>query len=86
MFGQFLELLDRALTGVAVAQRLLAFWGPVAAVPPLLAPLLAVASVLVLALMSGIAVSALATTIVALLVLYLLLTQVFGVSIEMAVP
>jgi hypothetical protein len=86
MFAQLVELLDTALTGVAVARRFVAFWGPVQEVPSLLAPVLAIASVLALALMSGVAVGALATAIVALLVLYLLLTEVFGVSIDVAVP
>jgi hypothetical protein len=86
MFAQLVELLDTALTGMAVARRFLAFWGPVKEVPALVAPFLAIASVLALALMSGVAVGALATAIVALLVLYLLLTEVFGVSIDVAVP
>ena len=86
MFSQLVELLDTALTGVDVARRFLAFWGPVKEVPALVGPFLAIASVLALALMSGVAVGALATAIVALLVLYLLLTEVFGVSIDVAVP
>ena len=82
MFTQLLELLDSALAGVTAARRLAAFWGPVTAVPPLLGPLLAVASVLSLALLTGIAVGTLATVVVVLLALYLVLTEVFGVSVS----
>ena len=82
MFAQFLEILDRAVAGVTAARRLAAFWGPVTTVPPLLGPLLAVAAVLSLALLTGIAVGALTTLIVVLLALYLVLTEVFGVSVS----
>jgi hypothetical protein len=82
MLPQLLQLMDRALSGIATAQRILSFWGPVVDVPALLGPLLAVASVLMLALLTGVAVGALATLIVVLMALYLLLTEIFGVSID----
>ncbi|MFQ5664986.1 MAG: hypothetical protein ACE5I7_01000 [Candidatus Binatia bacterium] len=82
MLPQLLQLLDRAVAGVGVARRVLAFWGPVMDMPALLGSLFAVASVLTLALLSGVAVAALATLLVALMVLYLLLTQVFGVTVD----
>jgi hypothetical protein len=62
----------------------MAFWGPVTPAPAVVAPLLAVASVLMLALVTGIAVGSLATLIIALLALYLILTEVFGLSIDIA--
>ena len=76
------QLVDQALHGVVAARRLLAFWGPVADVPALLDPLLAIASVLMLALLTGVAIGALSKLIVALVVLYLILREVFGVSID----
>lgn len=83
MFAQFLELLDSALAGVSAARRVAMFWGPLTTTtPPWVAPLLAVSAVLSLAVLTGIAVGALATLIVALLVLYLLLTEAFGVSVS----
>lgn len=82
MMSDVWQILDHALTGVAAARRLLAFWGPVAEVPALLAPLSAIASVLMLALLTGVAIGALSTLIVALVMLYLLLREVFGVSID----
>lgn len=82
MFAQFLELLDSALAGVSAARRVAMFWGPVTTTTPWIAPLLAVSAVLSLAVLTGIAVGALATLIVALLVLYLLLTEAFGVSVS----
>jgi hypothetical protein len=82
MLTQVLELLDSALAGVASARRVAAFWGPVTTVQPLVGPFLAVAAVVSLAVLTGIAVGTLATLIVVLLALYLLLTEVFGVSVE----
>lgn len=82
MFSQLQLLIDRTLSGVAVAQRLLAFWGPVTDVSGLVGPLLAIASILMLALLTGIAVTSLGTLILALIILYLLLTEVFGVTID----
>jgi hypothetical protein len=82
MFSQLLQLIDHTLAGVATAQRLIAFWGPVTDVSSLVTPLLAIASVLMLALLTGIAVGALGTLILALMILYLLLTEVFGVSFD----
>ncbi len=84
MFAQFLEILDGALAGLTTARRVAAFWGPVTTLPPLLGPLLAVASVLSLALLTGVAVGALTTLVVVLLALYLVLTEVFGVSVSVA--
>lgn len=86
MFPQVLELVQSAFAGVSTVQRWFAFWGPVAVSgPALLGPFLALSSILTLALLTGVAAGALATLIVALLALYLLLTEVFGVSIDAAV-
>ena len=78
------DILDQARRYFSEAQRVAAFWGPVAGAPALLAPFVAVASVFALAVLTGIAVGALASLIVALLALHALLTEVFGVRIELA--
>jgi hypothetical protein len=84
MVPQLLQLLEQAFVGVGAVRRLIAFWGPVTDAPTaLLGPLLAVGSVLMLALLSGVAIGTLATLIVTLTALYLLLTDVFGVSIDL---
>ena len=83
MFSQLQQLIDRTLSGVATAQRIIAFWGPVTDASSLVAPLLAVASVLMLALLTGVAITSLGTLIMALMILYLLLTEVFGITIDL---
>ena len=82
MFTQLQQFIDTTLSGIATAQRFMAFWGPVTDVSGLMAPLLAIASVLMLALLTGIAVGSLGTLILTLMILYLLLTEVFGVSFD----
>lgn len=77
-----LTLLERARYGWSGAQQFVAIWSPVIRTPDLIAPFLAIASVLSVALLSGIAVAALSTLIVALAALHILLTQVLGLSIE----
>jgi len=87
MFPQLLQLVEQALAGANIVRQLLAFWGPVSDAPAaLMGPLLAVGSVLMLALLTGISVGALATLIVALTALYLLLTEIFGISIDFSLP
>jgi len=51
--------------------------------PGLLAPAIAVGGLIAVILLSGLAVTALGSLLLALLALYLLLAQVFGVSIEL---
>jgi len=82
MFSQLQQLIDGTLSSIATARRVLAFWGPVTDASSLVAPLLAIASVLMLALLTGIAIASLGTLIVALMILYLLLTEVFGITID----
>lgn len=84
MFSQFLQLVERTVAVVSAAQRWVTFWGPVTEAPMLLAPFLAVGSVLSLALLAGVAAGSLAILIVALMALYVLLTEIFGISIEFA--
>ena len=86
MLPRVLQLLDHALSGAALARQWMAFWGPIIDVRSLAAALLAVASVLVLALLSGVAVSSLFSLVMTLAALYMLLTEVFGVTVELAPP
>jgi len=75
-------LLERARYGWSGAQQFFAIWSPVAPMPNLIAPFLAIASVLSVALLSGVAIAALSTLLIALAALHILLTQVLGLSIE----
>ncbi len=52
----------------------------------LLTPLVTIAGIIGMLVLSGVAVGALATTLVALLALYFLLTQVFGYELSLAMP
>ena len=83
MITQLLQLAENLLAGAAIVQRVAAFWGPVVPAPALLGPFLAVGSILALALLSGLAVGSVATLIIALVALYLIITEVFGVAIEL---
>ena len=82
MFSQLVQLVERTVSVATTVQRWAAFWGPVTETPALLAPLLALGSVLTLALLTGVAAGSLAVLIIALMALYVLLTDVFGISIE----
>ena len=86
MLAQVIQLVQNLLVGAAAVQQLAAFWGPVVPARTLLGPLLAIGSVIVLALLSGLAITSVATLLVALVALYLLLTEVFGIDIEVAAP
>ena len=83
MLTQVLQLVEDLLMGAAAVQRIAAFWGPVIPAPTLVGPLLAIGSVVALALLSGLAVGSVATLLVALIALYLLITEVFGITIEL---
>ncbi len=85
MFSQLLQLVERTVSAATAAQRWVAFWGPVTDASILLAPFVAIASVLALALLTGLAAGSLATLIIALMALYILLRDVFGVTIELEI-
>ena len=86
MLPQLLQLIEHAFAGAATARRLLAFWGPVVDARTLMAPLLAIASVLTLAVLTGVAIGTLSTLVFTLAALYLLLTEVFGVTVDLNLP
>jgi hypothetical protein len=77
------DLVGRAVASIDAVRRFVAFWGPVAPYPVVIGPFLALASIVSLAVLMGIAVGALATLLVVLVALYLLLTEVFGFSLEL---
>jgi hypothetical protein len=52
----------------------------------ILTPLITIAGVIGMLVLSGVAISAFATTLFALFVLYLLLTEVFGYELSFAIP
>jgi len=85
MVTQLLQLVEELLAGAAIVRRVAAFWGPIVPAPALLGPFLAVGSILALALLSGIAVGSVTTLIITLIALYLIITEVFGVAIEIDV-
>lgn len=83
---RLLRLLGASRDAWLTARRLWAFWGPLGEASTWITPLVAVGSVLSLALLTGVAVAALATLLVALMLLYYLLSEVFGVSVELNLP
>lgn len=85
-FDRLIELTLGAVQGVSTAQKVLAFWGPIGSTSTLFAPIAAIASVLVLALLTGIAVGSLATLLVTSLVLLYVLSEIFGLSVELSLP
>jgi hypothetical protein len=83
MIPSLFEMLGGAVQTLSAVRRWVAFWGPVGDAPALIGPFLAIGSVLTLAILTGIAITSLATFLVTLLVLYLVLTEVFDISIEL---
>jgi len=82
--NQVREVFD-AFRGEAGRQGVLALFRPVAPFnrPDFLAPAVTIAALLSVLLLSGVAVAALGAFVTALIALYLLLVQVFGVTIEL---
>ena len=89
--GNWMQDLGEQLWSVAEAfgtevrqQGLLAFLRPVAPFnrPGFLVPLVTVGALVTFLLLSGVAVTALGALLMALFALYLLVVQVFGVSVE----
>lgn len=70
----------------AELRRVVGFSAPFAALPPWMAPAIALGALLALVVVSGIALAALGVLLTALLVAHLLLQQVFGVTVELAPP
>jgi len=81
----WLEEIGRQLWGVAESCGLLALLRPIAPFnrPGFLAPLITIGALITFLMLSGVAVTALGALLTALLAVYILLVQVFGVSIEL---
>ena len=88
----WLEEIGRQLWGVAESfgiearqQGLLALLRPIAPFnrPGFLAPVITIGALITFLMLSGVAVTALGALLTALLAVYILLVQVFGVSIEL---
>jgi hypothetical protein len=91
MMATWMEEITRQIWGVAEAfgleareQGVLALLRPIAPFnrPAILAPMVTVGALISFLLLSGVAVTALGALLAALLALYLLLVQVFGISVE----
>jgi hypothetical protein len=92
MTGNWVDLLGSQLRSMAEAvgaevrgEGLLALLRPVAPFnrPNFLAPAVTIGALLTFLILSGVAVASLGALLTALLALYLLLVQVFGVSVEL---
>jgi len=92
MMAKWIEDVGTQLWGVAEAfgsemrqQGLLSFLRPIGPFnrPDFLAPAVTIGALLTFIMLSGVAVVALGALLTALLALYILLVQVFGVSIEL---
>ena len=68
------------------AQRFTAFWRPDLNLPHWLAPATALAALLGLALLTGIAFASIGTLLTALLAAHIILENVFGVSVSLVPP
>lgn len=67
-------------------QRFAGFWGPVVNLPMPVQAVATIGTLLALVAVTGVALTSLALLLTSLLFLYLLLTQVFGVEIDVALP
>jgi hypothetical protein len=84
LYGQVRGLVDEV--GVQLGEQgFMPLFRPVAPFnePAVLAPIIALSAMIGVAVFSGLALSAFATLIVALLALYLLLAEIFGYSFEL---
>jgi len=81
------DLVDALREGWQSLQAWAGFWGPVVKLPVPLAlqPLAVLGTILSIAAMTGLALSSLALFITSALLLYLIVTQIFGIEISLAV-
>ncbi len=81
------RFLSQAFSAADSVTRALMLWGPSSGFPnPWMNTLAALGALALLAVAAGVAVGSLSSLLVASLVLYLLLTDVFGVAIELNNP
>lgn len=74
------------LDWLAQGFRLLQLWGPIVSLPGLAASVGLLGSLLALVVLSGVAVLSLGSFLTAALALWLLLSEVFGLRVELARP
>ncbi len=86
MFPIFLKVVDDVVTGALLVQRFATLLQPATLANPLIATIAALASMLSLLILSGVAISSVVILLAAILGLYFLVTEVLGISIEVAVP
>ena len=86
MFPTFLKVVDDVVTGALLVQRLATLLQPATLANPLIATIAALASMLSLLILSGVAISSVVILLAAILGLYFIVTEVLGISIEVAVP
>ncbi|MBI1813545.1 MAG: hypothetical protein HYR72_01060 [Deltaproteobacteria bacterium] len=67
------------------ALRVLRLWGPIVTLPGLAGPVGALGGLLALVILTGVALASLASFVVAVLALYLVLSEIFGFQLELAV-
>lgn len=80
------DAIVRLVDGWRALQRTVSFWSPSLALPAWLAPVVALAGLLGLVLLSGISLASLGSLLTAMLLAALLLEQVFGVTLQIAPP
>ena len=80
------EYLDELWQRLNEVQRWAGFLSPVISLPAGLNPVASIGALIAVIVTTGLAVGALAALLSSLLVLYLLLTQVFGVRFGVALP
>jgi hypothetical protein len=82
----FLSLAEDTVAAFSVANSLLRLFTPVSAGPLVMSPLWALGSILLLAVLTGVAASSLAALILAVVALAYVFTEVLGFSIEISAP
>lgn len=79
-----IELLARLIDGWRGLEQSLSFWRPSLAMASWMAPLVALAGLLGLVLLSGVSLASLGTLLTSMLFAALLLENVFGVTLQIA--
>ena len=86
MFPTVLRLLDEIASGAIVVQRLTTLLQPATLANPMLTTSAALASILSLVRLRGVAVGSVVVLLSAILALYFIVTEVLGISVEVTVP
>jgi len=76
----------QAAANLRELRRLAGLWAPPLQVPDWMAPAVALGALLALAVAAGVALASIATLLSALLAAHLVLTEILGISLVVAVP